>query len=41
MDKLSVLAGVKAYPVRVKCATLAWHILKVALNLDRTIVKTE
>lgn len=40
-DKLMVLAGVKAYPARVKCATLAWHTLEAALNRDRTVVKTE
>lgn len=41
MDKLTVLAGVKAYPARVKCATLAWHTLEAALNKDPSIVKTE
>lgn len=41
MDKLTVLAGVKAFPARVKCATLAWHTLEAALNKDQTIVKTE
>lgn len=41
MDKLTVLAGVKAYPARVKCATLAWHTLEAALNKDTKIVKTE
>lgn len=41
MDKLTVLAGVKAYPARVKCATLAWHTLEAALNKDSTIIKTE
>lgn len=40
-DKLSVLAGVKAFPARVKCATLAWHTLEAALNKDATVVKTE
>ncbi len=30
--KLKVLAGVKAFPGRVKCATLAWHTLDCALN---------
>ena len=34
MGKLSVLAGVREFPVRVKCASLAWHTLKAAL--DRT-----
>mgnify|MGYP001065878043 FL=1 len=41
MDKLLVLAGVKAYPARVKCATLAWHTLEAALNKDSNVVKTE
>lgn len=31
MGKLQVLAGVKAYPSRVKCATLAWHTFQAAL----------
>lgn len=41
MDKLTVLAGVKVYPARVKCATLAWHTMEAALNKDSTTVKTE
>lgn len=41
LDKLTVLAGVKAYPARVKCATLAWHTLEAALNKEATIVSTE
>jgi nitrogen fixation NifU-like protein len=41
MDKLTVLAGVKAFPARVKCATLAWHTLEAALNKDTAVVKTE
>ncbi|KGP63222.1 nitrogen fixation protein NifU [Legionella norrlandica] len=41
MDKLTVLAGVKAFPARVKCATLAWHTLEAALNKETDIVKTE
>lgn len=41
MDKLSVLAGVKAFPARVKCATLAWHTLEAALNKESQVVKTE
>ena len=41
MGKLMVLAGVKAYPARVKCATLAWHTLEAALNKDNTVVSTE
>jgi nitrogen fixation NifU-like protein len=31
LEKLEVLAGVRDYPVRVKCATLAWHTLAAAL----------
>lgn len=41
LDKLSVLAGVKAYPARVKCATLAWHTLEAALNKQNETVCTE
>lgn len=32
LGKLVVLAGVKDFPVRVKCATLAWHTLDAALK---------
>jgi len=32
LGKLSVLAGVREFPVRVKCASLAWHTLKAALD---------
>ena len=31
MGKLSVLAGVREYPTRVKCASLAWHTMKAAV----------
>lgn len=31
-NKLKVFAGVKDYPMRVKCATLAWHTLHAALH---------
>ncbi|MDZ5649932.1 Fe-S cluster assembly sulfur transfer protein SufU [Nitrospirillum sp. BR 11828] len=31
-ERLQPLAGVKAYPARVKCATLAWHTLEAALK---------
>lgn len=41
IDKLTVLAGVKAFPARVKCATLAWHTLEAALNREHSVVKTE
>ena len=35
MDRLQVLSGVRQYPVRVKCATLAWHTMSVALKGER------
>jgi nitrogen fixation NifU-like protein len=35
MGKLSALAGVREFPVRVKCASLAWHTLKAALSNER------
>lgn len=41
LDKLTVLAGVRAFPARVKCATLAWHTLEAALNKQATTVTTE
>ncbi|MDQ3486999.1 MAG: SUF system NifU family Fe-S cluster assembly protein [Acidobacteriota bacterium] len=34
MGKLSVLAGVREFPVRVKCASLCWHTLQAALNRE-------
>lgn len=40
-EKLAVLAGVRAFPARVKCATLAWHTLEAALQRDAKIVVTE
>ena len=41
LGKLEVLNGVRQYPARVKCATLAWHTLQAALRGDETQVKTE
>ena len=32
LGKLSALAGVREFPARVKCASLAWHALKAALE---------
>jgi nitrogen fixation NifU-like protein len=32
LGKLEALAGVRDYPVRIKCATLAWHALRAALH---------
>ena len=34
LGKLSVLSGVREFPVRVKCASLAWHTLKAALERE-------
>lgn len=39
--KLAALAGVRAYPARVKCATLAWHTLDAALENRAEITTTE
>jgi nitrogen fixation protein NifU and related proteins len=41
LDKLAALAGVREYPTRVKCATLAWHALRAAVAGDRVTVTTE
>lgn len=40
IGKLAVLAGVRDYPARVKCATLAWHTLEAALH-NKNIAQTE
>jgi nitrogen fixation protein NifU and related proteins len=41
LGKLSVFSGVRKFPVRVKCATLAWHTLKAALQGEHSPVTTE
>ncbi len=41
MGKLAVFAGVRDFPVRVKCASLAWHTLKAALTATNTVISTE
>jgi len=41
LERLNAFAGVREFPVRVKCATLAWHTLIAALNGGRRLVKTE
>lgn len=41
MGKLAVFSGVREYPVRVKCATLAWHTMRAALEGSRETVATE
>jgi nitrogen fixation NifU-like protein len=37
LGKLSALAGVREFPVRVKCASLAWHTLKAALDREARV----
>jgi nitrogen fixation NifU-like protein len=41
LGKLVVFCGVRDYPARVKCATLAWHTLKSALNNTDEVATTE
>jgi nitrogen fixation NifU-like protein len=41
LGKLSVFSGVSEFPVRVKCATLAWHTLRSALQGSPEVVSTE
>ena len=41
LGKLAVLSGVWEFPMRVKCATLAWHTLRSALEPDGARISTE
>ena len=41
VGKLAVLAGVREFPTRVKCASLAWHTLKSAITNPAEIARTE
>jgi len=41
LGKLAVFTGVREYPMRVKCATLAWHTLMAALDAKDQPVSTE
>jgi nitrogen fixation protein NifU and related proteins len=41
LGKMAVFFGVREYPVRIKCATLAWHTLKAALAGKDESVSTE
>lgn len=41
LGKLAVFAGVREYPARVKCASLAWHALRAALAGGAAPVSTE
>lgn len=36
LGKLAVFAGVREYPTRIKCASLAWHTMKAAVASDST-----
>jgi len=41
LGKLKVFAGVREYPARVKCATLAWHTMEAALRDGKEVVSTD
>ena len=41
LGKLGVLSGVREYPMRVKCASLAWHTMKAAMKAEHEVVSTE
>jgi nitrogen fixation protein NifU and related proteins len=41
LGKLAVFSGVREFPSRVKCASLAWHALRAALKSDQAKVSTE
>lgn len=41
MGKLAVFSGVSEFPVRVKCASLAWHAMKAALEGEAEQISTE
>jgi nitrogen fixation NifU-like protein len=41
LGKLAVFSGVAEFPLRVKCATLAWHTLRSALKGEEKTVTTE
>ena len=36
-DRIKALSGVRDYPIRVKCATLAWHTLQAALKNEKKV----
>jgi len=41
LGKLTVLAGVRQFPIRVKCASLPWHTLRAAAEAREDVVSTE
>ncbi|MBT3359783.1 MAG: SUF system NifU family Fe-S cluster assembly protein [Rhodospirillales bacterium] len=40
-ERLSVLSGVREFPMRVKCATLCWHTMEAAVKGDQTEVSSD
>ncbi len=41
LGKLKVFEGVRDYPARVKCASLAWHTLEAALHDEKSVISTD
>ena len=41
LGKLRVFSGVREFPMRVKCATLAWHTMRAALEDSQKVASTE
>ena len=41
LGKLAALGGVRQFPSRVKCASLAWHTMKAAMEAEHDVVSTE
>ncbi len=41
LGKLAVFGGVRDYPTRVKCASLAWHTLRAAVEDRHEVISTE
>ena len=41
LGKLKIFSGIKNYPARIKCASLAWHTMKACLDNKEESIKTE
>lgn len=41
LGKLAIFAGVREFPLRVKCATLGWHTMQAAIKRSDSVVTTE
>ncbi|MBN2799807.1 MAG: SUF system NifU family Fe-S cluster assembly protein [Deltaproteobacteria bacterium] len=41
LGKLAIFEGVRSFPMRVKCATLAWHTLTAAIHQNDNLVTTD